>query len=466
MYMNSKKQVLLIIFSFLILNIFAQQAYFTIDNRISSDISSSESMTFDNFGKMMLIASGDNDNQLRDNLQILDKLYIDLEKYLLKNSNTEISVAENTLLFLYESLFSTYSENQTQVNIALQNGTYNCVSSTLIYMYFIKRLNIPVVAVKTPIHEFCSVIIDNKKIDVETTNPFGFNPGVKKQIQDSPTQKKYTIIPPANYNGRHDVDDRVAISVVYDNRITSLQKQKKQLDTISLSLNSSILQNNSTQSIEWFHQCVCNAAIDLANSGNENMALSITNYATQFYGDSDILINFREVTISNHLGTLLNKNNIKDSYSYLEKNKTSVSQTFYSKTLTQIKIAELSINITQLSFEQSLSLLEDTKSLITQNEYIKYLTYIYSAQADRIQKEKSFLEACIFLQEILKQYPNNSSWKQQLNVYSNNYAISVHNQATEYVNNNEIEKAKTIIKEGLSNYPNNKLLQNDLNSLK
>ena len=97
----------------------------------------------------------------------------------------QAALAERALTFLHKNLFTTYSVQQTRVDTALETGVYNCVSSAVLYLILARSVGLSVGGVRTADHAFCSVLVNGQQIDVETTNPFGFNPGAKKDFTDS-----------------------------------------------------------------------------------------------------------------------------------------------------------------------------------------------------------------------------------------------------------------------------------------
>ena len=109
----------------------------------------------------------------------------------------------SVLKLLYQDYLTTYDFNQTKTNVALQTGVYNCVSSALLYMVVAKAAGLEVRGQKTSEHAFCTVYIQNKKIDVETTNPYGFNPGSKETIENEDKIQGYYVVPKKYYSNRH-----------------------------------------------------------------------------------------------------------------------------------------------------------------------------------------------------------------------------------------------------------------------
>ena len=100
------------------------------------------------------------------------------------NVSSQADLAERALTFLHRNLFTSYSVEQTRVDTALQTGVYNCVSSAVLYTIIARSVGLSVNGVRTADHAFCSILANGQQVDVETTNPWGFNPGAKKEFSD------------------------------------------------------------------------------------------------------------------------------------------------------------------------------------------------------------------------------------------------------------------------------------------
>ncbi len=69
-----------------------------------------------------------------------------------------------------------YDADQSQLTEIFRTGKYNCVSSTALYLYLAKRINLNVQAVVLPSHTFVELRLNNgNKVDVETTSANGFD---------------------------------------------------------------------------------------------------------------------------------------------------------------------------------------------------------------------------------------------------------------------------------------------------
>jgi len=130
-------------------------------------------------------------------------------------------LAERALAFLHKNLFASYSVQQTRVDTALETGVYNCVSSAVLYMILARSVGLSVGGVRTSDHAFCSVLVNGQQIDVETTNPFGYNPGAKKDFTDSFGKLTgYTYVPPGSYRDRRAIGEKELLSLILYNRVS------------------------------------------------------------------------------------------------------------------------------------------------------------------------------------------------------------------------------------------------------
>lgn len=130
-------------------------------------------------------------------------------------------LAERALTFLHKNLFTSYSVLQTRVDTALETGVYNCVSSAVLYLIVARSVGLSVSGVRTSDHAFCTVLVNGQPVDVETTNPLGYNPGAKKDFTDSFGKVTgYSYVPPGNYSDRHSIGEKELLSLILVNRVS------------------------------------------------------------------------------------------------------------------------------------------------------------------------------------------------------------------------------------------------------
>ena len=119
------------------------------------------------------------------------------------NVTEQAALGEKALIFLHRNLLTTYAVLQTRVDTALDTGVFNCVSSAVLYLIIARSVGLSVSGVRTTDHAFCAVLVNGQQVDVETTNPDGFNPGAKKEFTDSFGKTTgFRYVPPGNYADR------------------------------------------------------------------------------------------------------------------------------------------------------------------------------------------------------------------------------------------------------------------------
>jgi hypothetical protein len=133
----------------------------------------------------------------------------------------QAALAEKALVFLHKNLLTTYAVLQTRVDTALDTGVFNCVSSAVLYMIVARSVGLSVSGVRTSDHAFCTVLVNGQQVDVETTNPDGFNPGAKKEFTDSFGKiTGFRYVPPGHYGDRRTIGEKELLSLILYNRVS------------------------------------------------------------------------------------------------------------------------------------------------------------------------------------------------------------------------------------------------------
>jgi hypothetical protein len=175
------------------------------------------------FGKAALLASGVAPDREGAYESRLGELYDALRANVAKIADP-VAEGEAILGFLHEHVFKAYGEDATTLDGILDKGLYNCVSSAVLYMLAAKSLGLETGGVRTSDHAFCSLRAGNRRIDVETTNPFGFDPGNKKEFKDSFGRATgYAYVAPGGYGDRKAIGDRALIGLILSNRVSALE---------------------------------------------------------------------------------------------------------------------------------------------------------------------------------------------------------------------------------------------------
>jgi hypothetical protein len=429
--------------------------------RISNDACTAEEMNADLFMQTALVASGVSESDMNLYTAKMEALARDTAAQI-SSGASESERASISLHYVYSSVLSDYSELQTRIDTALSTGVYNCVSSAVLFMYLMKKQGIRVTAVETPLHAFCVVQADGRLVDVETTNPWGFDPGKKNEAVSADSRKKYITVPAKEYAERHMIDDRRIIALIYNNRMVVLQRQKKDWETVGLACDAMKLQGKSPVSFNTFAQCAYNTAVDLSAARRDCDGLAIVTKAEQEYGSSSLYNQYVTATVGKMLNGYIDSDSFAEGFALLAEYKDWLSPAEYSELNQGFTANSVNHDITVLPFEEALLSVKNSHSNLSAKKYSQLLSYAYSVEANRIAGAGTWLDASALIDKGLIEVPGDSELTKQRTVYRQNYAVEIHNQAAMMFNSGDKDGARKVVEEGLGNVSENSMLKNDL----
>lgn len=131
------------------------------------------------------------------------------------------SLAALALAYLHETLFRRYDVRQARVDVLLDQGVFNCVSSSVLYLVLARSVGLTVGGVRTADHAFATVKIGASTVDVETTNPYGYDPGSRTEFRDSFGRLTgFAYVPPSNYRDRTAIGERGLLALLLYDRVS------------------------------------------------------------------------------------------------------------------------------------------------------------------------------------------------------------------------------------------------------
>lgn len=419
----------------------------------------------DAFARIALVASGADDSQIDPLFARMKSLSAELGSRLTPDAD-ERTKAEAILTLLYANTLKRYSEFQTRVDTALLAGDYNCVSSAVLFYYLARTVNLKVEGVETPIHAFCTVEINGIKIDVETTNPYGFDPGAQRELTSpDASQKIFVLVPKTKYLNRKPIEERRLLALIYSNRISLLQKKGNFEETIGLTVDERELQGKSFTMKDLAEPFLTYAA-NLSNSGKETQGLNFIRKVRDLYGDYDRYHEYITATVSKMVNSLMKKNDYQGSYDLLASWVADIDPATYGDIYRGLTFNTLQSAANTLTLAEFLAKTNAARAYLGAGDYEKLASYAYYLEADRIRQSGGWLKAVAILDQGLKELPGQRDLTAQKNVYLQNYAIEVHNRAVSAYNAGDTDGLKEILNEGLQAVPDSTLLKNDLKLIK
>lgn len=265
------------------------------------------------FGESCLIASGVTDAAKRKvYLTKLDALEKDARKAI-ADAKTPAEKAEKLLKFLHEGpMKAGYESNQTDLHTILDTGKFNCVSSAVLYNVIGRRLDLDLVAVEVPHHVFSLLRDGERKIDVETTSPRGFDPnGLKTPKGKAPTDR---------YKGqRREVNELGLASVIaYNHGVTMLEEKRfheavlASFRALSLdSANPGAAQNTLAGLVQW--------GVELNETGKFEDALTVAAAGLEISPKDSIIKNNMKAVYDSWADSFMKKNDWAGAIKVYEK---------------------------------------------------------------------------------------------------------------------------------------------------
>ncbi len=241
-------------------------------------------------------ASGVKDAQKRKNyLARLDKLEAGARKTI-ASAKTDAEKGEKLLQYLHaKALAQGYRAQQTDLSVLLDTGTFNCVSSAVIYNIIGRRLGLDLRAIEVPDHAFSILYIGTKHADVETTNELGFNPSRDPAIQkELLEQTGFRYIADRHPEQRREVDEAGLAAIIYYNHGVQASQEKRYGEALFAYFRALSLDPEFTSSVKNVLAALANWSVELADAKQFEQALAVVNTGLDLAPKDATLINNRK----------------------------------------------------------------------------------------------------------------------------------------------------------------------------
>ena len=330
-------------------------------------------------------------------------------------------LAERTLTFLHRNLLTTYSARQTRVDTALETGVFNCVSSAILYMIFARSVGLSVDGVRTADHAFASVMVNGDPIDVETTNPFGYNPGSRKEFTDSFGKVTgFSYVPPSNYGDRRDIGEKELLALILYNRVSEYSDGR------------------------YFRDAVGPAVSAYALMGNDEfrtvMTTALSNYISWMASRRDFsrAIRFIDAVKASFGGTVDLEARVREVY-----------HNWVVSLIDGDSLADADALLSQPS----------TKTALGDDDWTGLSIAVVQTRAEQQTRISGFLPAAQIITEGIKKLGAQPLLLQTYEAY-------MHNAFAQLYNARKLADARSVLDQGLSAYPDSRILVQDRDLLK
>ncbi len=418
---------------------------------------------------LLLLASGTDNEEIPANTERLGALIAELPVYIQERKG-DVPTGEAVLIYLHEKVLKNYRLDQTRLDVLLDTGSYNCVSSAALYLLLSRSINLETFGIHSVDHVFCAVKPSGSSvaIDVETTNIWGYNPGEKKDFESEFTSSTgYVYVPPGDYSNRIKLEDKDMAGLILQNRIVELQKKNRYIEALSLAADRLSL-TGSRQAEKDYFDSVQNLAAWYNNLHQYEEGILVINTAEKgSFELPSFLKETRYQLVYNLCGSILNRGDTDLAEKLLLEYQQLLPENVFQELSFLIEEKRLDQLIKEGYSESTVNEIEASFSmgLITEKRAAEMITYLLAKEAERLSLNGGYLEGLLFLRDAMTGFHMGADLSHLISVYEQNYAVSIHNTAIPFLNSRDYEKAKALIREGLSYIPDNPILQKDLANL-
>ena len=417
--------------------------------------------------------------------------------------------AEAALVELHTGgVFSHYKEESTTLINILDDGTFNCVSSAVLYLLVLKSLGIQASGVDTPDHAFVIVELDGRRIDVETTNRHGFDPGSKKEFTDEFGRVTgFSYVPPGEYAKREVIGQKALVSLILSNRVVALEQKKDYPSSLKLGVEVNALRNDSKgkqflldrinnmmvqlykekdyvnadalanasvatlgklpELKEDLQTATYNLAVLYENSGRYTEALEeVADIKSQGLVN-DNLLEVGRVALHNLIQKLLQQGDLTAARATFDKWDSVLGTKLVKEIELQLVEAELIHAAQNKPFREALAVLDKAvaNGFPNKGRIEELVLYLYGKEANRIAASGDWLAAADIALQAVKRVPGDAQLTQAAAGFRKNYVVTIHNQFAQLFNARQYEQARTLLLEALKTMPEDKTLLDDLKTV-
>ena len=258
----------------------------------------------DAFANLALLASGVlGEAERKAYLQRIDALEAKARQALAKITGPA-ERGEALLKWLHaNSLGSGYRSAQTELEVLLDTKTFNCVSSAVMYNILALRLGLDARAIEVPDHAFSIVYVGASHMDVETTNPLGFNPA-REQIKEFERMTGFRYIPQSHQAERREIGEAGLAALIYYNRGVGLSAAKRHHDALLMYFRAMSLDPEFASAAKNALASLANWSLELSGEKKWQQALDVAAMGIALAPEDALLTNNR-VAVWNRWATSL-----------------------------------------------------------------------------------------------------------------------------------------------------------------
>jgi hypothetical protein len=423
---------------------------------------------------------------------------------------------EAILAYLHANLLKAYREDATTLDGILDSGEFNCVSSAVLYAIAARGLGLDVAGVRTADHAFCTVLAGGRLIDVETTNPYGFDPGAKKEFKDSFGRTTgFAYVAPGGYGDRRPIGTRDLVGLILSNRASLLEQSGRFSEALRLGADYDAL-CPGTESRAFLVDRINNFVADLASrrdfadaetaaraaaaafpgearlavlsmqatynkaaamiqAGDWEAAFNVATDAVSELAaagkpevDATELRDLAEASLAGLADSLARKGDFAGARRAVAEREARSTRKAIEAAYAEIGEMELVRAANSLPFAEATRTADRVLAAgeVSQARYAQAMAAIYSKEADRIASGGDWLGAAALADEGAAKAPGDGSLARIAEAMRHNFVVQAHNEFARRYNAGDYAGAKSVVETALLSMPHDPTLLRDLEAAK
>jgi hypothetical protein len=355
------------------------------------------------------------------------------------------------------------------------------VSSAALYTILASAAGLKTWGVVTRDHAFVTVEAGEETIDVETTNPYGFDPGNRREFHDAfGTATGFVYVPAKNYRDRTDVDARELVSLILHHRIADLESRGRFAESVPLAVDRAALLSpiegrlERTVYSEFFDDPrkmlldrIFNYAAMLLKAGKEQELLEWAELAGAKYPAPERWQEIIVGAINNSLAKMIKNSRFAEGRGLLTANASKLSPETYGRFRAMLADAEL-FHIaaglrTVKDADEALAALDlaESEALLAEARLKELRTFAVIKKAGFLIKEKGVKEALVYAESARDAYGGDSQLDAQIRALRESRIAELHNGFAAAYNRRDFETAGELIRAALEEFPEDPRLLTD-----
>lgn len=371
--------------------------------------------------------------------------------------------AEALLQFLHRRLKS-YSTNQTRLDVLVDRGTYNCVSSAVAYMILGRDAGLDVQAVATSDHAFALVRLADREVDVETTTPYGFDPGTKTEFVNSFGQTGFAYVPPGNYSQRKTIGDRQLLGLLVQNRMADFQREGKAEEAVGPAIDRWTFEG-TPEAFRTLIDGFTNYGAWLNTRREYAKGLDLVDKMVDWTGPVPEAKQLAWAFVNNQVNTLVDKQDYAGAQALTVawRDKDFLTESQASQTLGLVADRQLTTQARTLPPGAAAEKVDQAfaQGIIKAPRRQELLGFIYGQEVQKVAAAQGPQGAWKYLAALPAEVRALPTLVKARDVYAYNWSVEVHNRFAKAWNEGRRDEARTLLADALVQLPDSALLKKD-----